>query len=192
MWKTQLKALAKPSPWQVAAYVTLAAFILMLANFSVIESKLERSLGISLAPQWHTLNSQIHSGLPHSALANRLVLVAFWAGIGLVVYFITLGILNLVIEAEDEVKIGQAYINKGDSKARLKIPLAKLVLSLALIALLLISTLWLYPLWLGLFLSFLAQWGSLTSFAVLLLALSGVAVNLYFLHMIARLTFVAV
>ncbi len=186
----RLKQLLQPSYIQVFGYFFISLFALVILNFQAVTVKIERHLGLSLQPAWKSVGSEVRQNLPHNVLIDRLVLVLFWACVGLIVYFVTLAIVNIVIEAEDEVKLSKDYINHGDASRRLG-TVVQLVLAAALILLLLASGFLLYPLWLQFFLKALEQFPAIAAFGWGLVAWLGFSLNLYLVHKLAKLVFAA-
>ncbi|HSX14583.1 MAG TPA: hypothetical protein VLE72_01575 [Candidatus Saccharimonadales bacterium] len=133
--------------------------------------------------------SQTLADVTNSSLVHTLVIVLFWSAVGLVAYTVVWSLVNVVIEARNEVVLETEYTNHGAFWGRLRVPAMQLGLAIAMIAGLFISSKFIVPYWLDLVstgLAASAMWLSVSYFAI---AVLGGAVNLYGLLLLGQLVF---
>ena len=186
-----------PSLSEIFFYLFISTITLILTNFSLIINALTKTIDVST----EALKAQLSSTLPlkeiwlnfaaDNKILDKLILIIFWAGIGLLVYLTTLAIKNIIIEAEDEMKIENTYVNKGNSGNRLKPILFQLGALAIIIAMMVLSFTKLYQIWVLEFAKFILFLPSLTSLEALLISVLGLTINIYLLVSLLKFTFVA-
>ena len=127
--------------------------------------------------------------LTNNGLAHTLVIVLFWSLIGLLAYTVVWSIINVSIEARNEVVLQAEYTNRSAIFQRLKAPITQIVLAVILVLCLVASARLLMPYWLDLFGNALLSAGWLQLLIEFLVGLVGTATNLYLLYVLTQLVF---
>ncbi len=132
---------------------------------------------------------QALANVTNNGLSHTVVIIFFWSLIGLLAYTVVWSLINVTIEARNEVVLQTEYVNRSGIAGRLKAPLLQITLAVILVVLLIVSAKLIFPFWLDLFYSALTLpgWGSLV--IDLVAALVGSAANLYFLFVLGQLVF---
>lgn len=186
-----------PSLSKIFFYLFVSIVILILTNFPLIINVLTKTVNVPT----EALKAQLSSNLPLKAIwlnfaadnkiLDKLVLIIFWAGIGLLVYLTTLAIKNIIIETEDEIKIENTYVNKGNPSSRLKPILFQLGALAIVIFVMILSFMKLYQIWVLEFAKFILFLPSIVSLEALLISVLGLTINIYLLINLIKFTFLA-
>lgn len=122
-----------------------------------------------------------------SPITSNLVLIVFWATVGLIAYLICWSFYNFLIEARNEVTLETAYTNRGHWRGPWQTLILKLVCGAGLVATL--ATLHLtIPAWLALGHPIFES-ATLASVGIAAVAVFGIAANLYLVLFFVQLTF---
>lgn len=121
-------------------------------------------------------------------LVPKLVVALFWGTIGLIAYTLVWGLVNMIIEARNEVTLETAYVNKGRLDRRLTGPLIQMGLALLLFGVLIITALATIPLWVNFFADFLIVWKPV-ALLYLLGSVVGTTINIYLIWVLIRAVF---
>lgn len=124
-----------------------------------------------------------------SPIMHTFVIVAFWSAVGLVAYTIVWSMINVLIEARNEVVLETAYTNKATFISRAKTPLVQLALAAALFIGLFASARYVLPFWLHLAFTGIYTSNSLMMLADLVAAIIGMAATIYVLLLLGQLIF---
>lgn len=132
---------------------------------------------------------QALANLTNNGLSHTVVIVFFWSLIGLLAYTVVWSIINVSIEARNEVVLQTEYTNRSGVANRLKPAFLQIAMAVILFVALIVSAKLIFPFWLNLYYSGLTQtgWGPLV--VELITALVGSAANIYFLMVLGQLVF---
>ncbi len=133
-------------------------------------------------------NNQI-SGITNSPVVHTLVIVAFWSAIGLVAYTVVWSLINVMIEAKNEVVLETAYTNKSAFVQRARTPLLQLGLAAVLFIGLLVCAHTAFPYWLRLAYAAINATSVVTMAGYAVLAVGGLTINIYALLLLGQLIF---
>lgn len=129
------------------------------------------------------------STLTSSPIVHTGVIVVFWGGVGLVAYTIIWSLINVVIEARNEVVLEATYTNRSNFSERLHAPMLQLGLAAALFVGLFLSAKFALPYWLNLAFQAINTTSMLVTIGYSLAAVMGMATNAYVLIMLGQLVF---
>ncbi len=124
-----------------------------------------------------------------SPIARTSVIVLFWGGVGLVAYTIVWSLINVAIEARNEVVLETTYTNRSDFVSRLHTPLLQFALAIGLFVCLFLTAKYALPFWLGLASRGVSAPGTLMALGLVAGAVAGMAGNAYFLMLLGQLVF---
>ena len=129
------------------------------------------------------------ASVTNSPIVHTVVIVAFWSAIGLVAYTIVWSLVNVLIEAKNEVVLETAYTNKSAFIQRARTPLLQLALASALFIGLLICAHIVFPFWLRLAYSGISAATLIAMAGYTLAAVAGMTATLYALLLLGQLIF---
>jgi hypothetical protein len=129
------------------------------------------------------------SSLTQSPIVHTLVIVGFWSAVGLVAYTIVWSLINVLIEARNEVVLETEYTNKSAFYDRVRVPMTQLALAIVLFVGLYLTAKLTFPFWLSLVYLALTAQSLGVMLLYLLLATLGAAINIYAILLLAQLVF---
>jgi hypothetical protein len=181
----RLLAVVVPTKAQTLVCVFLGLLILTLGQSQALLAKIGLKGALLTASQ-----DQFHARFEvilRSPFASQTALVTFWATVGLIAYLICWGAYNLIIEARNEVTLNTSYTNRGHWKGPHETLALKAVSAIGLAVAI------------GTLRYGLSSWVALSGLFIndptpshigqALLAVVGMATELYFLIMFVQLTF---
>lgn len=185
--KQSLKRVLLPTFGQ--AFGSLAAAVLLIGVLyrDQIVHRVQDGPGAHVFDQIHYGDSL--SGVTNSPIIHTAVIVAFWSGVGLVAYTIVWSVINVMIEARNEVVLETEYTNKSAFAQRIRTPLLQLALATGLFSGLLLSAKWVFPFWLGLADMGLRAAGTLQLAGLIAASALGTGLTIYLLVLIGQLVF---
>jgi hypothetical protein len=133
----------------------------------------------------HTSYNQALNHISSVGLVSKLAIGLFWAGVGVVGYFLVLTATNFFIALRNEVVVDTTFTNTGPLIARFRLPIARLLLVVVLAMFLLLTRGLFLPYWEDLAGHIILTGYSSTYLLDLLLAIIGLAVNIYLGWMLA-------
>lgn len=181
----RLMAVIVPTKAQTLGCFFLALLVLTLAQSQSLLALIGLKGALLQASQ-----DQFHARFEvilRSPFASQTALVTFWATVGLIAYLICWGAYNLVIEARNEVTLNTSYTNRGHWKGPQETLALKGVSAVGLAAV--IGTLRFgLSFWMALSGRFLSG-PTASDIGFALLAVVGLAVELYLVVVFVQLTF---
>jgi len=129
------------------------------------------------------------ASITSSPIIHTLVIVAFWSGVGLVAYTVVWSLINVAIEAKNELVLETAYTNKSAFAQRVKTPLLQLGLAAGLFIGLLFAAHVIFPFWMRLAASAISTQSITTSLGYAVAAVFGTAATIYVLILMGQLIF---
>jgi hypothetical protein len=180
----RFRKLVIPSRGQVLTCAGLAVVTLLVIYRNAL---LQQLLGANQEAAQQSYLQQL-AELTKVPFVSTLVIIAFWAVVGLVAYAIYLAISNAIVETRNEVIIDTEYANRGKQPGRFQTVYLQLAGGLGLILLLVATGLWLLPLWFSLFENLLFSIPSVASVVMALLSIIGLSANYYGLWTLGQLT----
>lgn len=186
LWSS-LRRVLLPTPVQVFLTTALAVLILGAGRFESIV----RLVGLPITKDGlnmtnRSLASQL-AGLIDAPFTGNMVLIVFWAAIGMVVYLVCWSVYAAMVDARNEMVIHTAFANRGHWRGSWPTLFLKLGCAVVLVTMLIVF-LPLFSFWQVLANGFFAH-ATFQSFAVLMGVIVGLAVQLYALYTSAQLTF---
>lgn len=183
-----IKKLVVPTPAQILFSLGLTILILggvyrevwvarLFDNELVPQALFQEGLGLQLMR------------LNQIPFIRTLVIAAFWGTVGLIAYLLYLAANNTVTEVRNEVVIETEYINKGELEDRFRLPLLQAAWAGLLVLTLVLTALVGLPLWLGLFERFLFNPATVQTIGYLLMAVAGMALNIYSVYTVGQVVF---
>lgn len=174
-----------PTLGQALVSLVLALVVMLLSQSGPLASRLGITAeGVDASQR--DLFSPFRSILI-TQLASNIVLIVFWATVGLVAYLICWSFYNFLIEARNEVTLETAYMNRGHWRGHWQTFLLKLVCGAGLVTI--VATLHLtIPRWINVSHTLFSS-PSLAQIGLAILGLLGLAVNLYLVLVFVQLTF---
>lgn len=132
-----------------------------------------------------TSYQQALSHVSSVGVVSKLAIGLFWAGVGVVGYFLLLTATNFFIALRNEVVIDTTFTNTGPLIARFKLPLIRLLLVGVFAIFLLLTRGRLLPLWESLAGHLILDGYSPINLLELVVAIIGLALNIYVGWMLA-------
>ncbi len=177
---TDIKTILNPSIKRVAWTFGIAVGLLIVININLILLQVTSNTLLAKSDVQDSIISQLQNWTS-SPVLNIAILVIFWVCIGLIAYSVIYAIYSLATEAQNEVVVEEEYVNRGESKKRLKGSAYALGIIAAMIVLGIISLRFLVPLWNDWFANFILSIRSapLSAIMYLLGSLIGLAINIY-------------
>jgi hypothetical protein len=184
-FQDKLLRILVPTKSQVFGSIILAIGILMFG----LRQNLVARIGIPSATISATSAQLVANfdAVLRSGIAAQLALMTFWAIVGLVAYLVCWGAYNVFIEARNELTLTTDYTNRGHWRGPYETLALKTACGLALAALIL-SVRPGISLWLALSAPIIGQF-SATNTIQLVVAIIGLAVQLYAILLFVQLTF---
>ncbi len=175
-----VQAVLKPSSKRIAWTFGIALALLVIININLIILQATSNTILAQSDVQDSIISQLQSWTS-SPILNLAILVIFWVCVGLIAYSVIYAIYSLATEAQNEVVVEEEYVNRGETKKRLKGSAYALGIIAAMIILGLISLRVLVPLWNSWFENFIIGIRSTPIMAILYLfaSLLGLAINVY-------------
>lgn len=175
-----VQAVLKPSIKRIAWTFGIAVGLLVIININLILLQATSNTLLAQSDVQDSIISQLQAWTS-SPLLNIAILVIFWVCVGLIAYSVIFAIYSLATEAQNEVVVEEEYVNRGESKKRLKGSAYALGIIAAMIVLGLISLRILVPLWNSWFENFILGIRStpITAILYLFASLLGLAINVY-------------
>ena len=154
--------------------------IFLIVHFNLILLKATQGTVLANSDVQESFAEQI-GRFTNSPYLNLATLIIFWAGVGLIAYTIIYSIYSVYNEARNEVVVEKEYVNRGDTKKRLRGPIIQAGLLAGIIVLGMLTLKFFYPLWLSLFATFVLTINTspVGAIAELVGALLGAFVNIY-------------
>lgn len=167
-WKTALQILG------------ISLVILIIVNYSLIINQFTKGSILSQSDVQDSFANQLSTWFS-SPILNLLVLVIFWVGVGIIAYSVIYSIYSLANEARNEVEVESEYVNTGNVKKRLRVPIIQLGIIAAMLVLAVISLRFLFPIWNNWFTNAVLAFPSNIIQIILyfLLSLLGLSFNIY-------------
>jgi len=185
--KQSFKRVLLPTIGQAVGCLGVAVALIGFLYRQQILQRIQQGSGIQVFGQLNygeTLASVTNSPIIHTA-----VIIGFWSGVGLVAYTIVWSIINVMIEARNEVVLETEYTNKSALAQRIRTPLLQLALAAGLFVGLLVGAKWVFPFWLGMANTALRATGALPAVGYGLLSVFGMGLTIYLLVLMAQLVF---
>jgi hypothetical protein len=181
----RVEAVVVPTKAQALGSLFLAMLILVMGQSTALLAKigLKGELLTASQNEFHTRFDVIL----RSPFASQTALITFWATVGLVAYLVCWGAYNLIIEARNEVTLTTSYTNRGHWQGPHETLALKAIAGVGLA--LAISGL---RLGLSFWLALSGRWlitPTAGDFAAALLAVVGLALELYIVLVFIQLTF---
>ncbi len=175
-----VQAVLKPSFKRIAWTFGIAVGLLVIININLILLQATSNTILAQSDVQDSIISQLQAWTS-SPILNLAILVIFWVCVGLIAYSVIYAIYSLATEAQNEVVVEEEYVNRGETKKRLKGSAYALGLIAAMIILGLISLRILVPLWNSWFENFILGIRStpITAILYLFASLLGLAINVY-------------
>ncbi len=177
---TDVLAVLKPSVKRIAWTFGIAVGLLVVININLILLQATSNTILAQSDVQDSIISQLQDWTS-SPILNLAILVIFWVCVGLIAYSVIYAIYSLATEAQNEVVVEEEYVNRGETKKRLKGSAYALGIIAAMIILGLISLRILVPLWNSWFENFILGLRStpITAILYLFASLLGLAINVY-------------
>ncbi len=174
-----------PTLGQALGSLVLAMAILTISRSATIMTR----LGITdagVAQSQESLLGHLRSVIV-SPITSNLVLVMFWAIVGLIAYLVCWAFYNFLVEARNEVTLETAYANRGHWRGPWQTLGLKLLCGAGLVMIL--ATLHLtVPQWVSLGETVFSE-VTVSSIGLGIVSILGLAANLYLVLAFAQLTF---
>jgi hypothetical protein len=181
----RLRLVAVPTLAQTLGALLLALALLTFAQSSALLARVSITATAIDASQtaFHTR----FDAILRSPVASTLALVTFWATLGLIAYLVCWAAYNALIAARNDVTLAATYTNRGHWRGPYETLALKAASAMGLA--LIFSSLW-YGLsfWLALSAGVIAR-PTFTTTAFAVLAVFGLALQLYLILMFIQLTF---
>ena len=185
--KQNLRQVLLPTFGQALGSLTASLLLIGVLYHNEILQRIENGSGTLPLNQIHY--GSILAGVSDSPIIHFAVIFAFWGGVGLVAYTIVWSMINVMIEARNEVVLETEYTNKSALAQRLRTPLLQLALAAGLFAGLLASAKWVFPYWLKLADTAFRSTALTQTAAYGLAAVLGTGLTIYILILIGQLVF---
>ncbi|MFO0862212.1 MAG: hypothetical protein U0516_00600 [Candidatus Saccharibacteria bacterium] len=175
-----VQAVLKPSIKRIAWTFGIAVVLLIILNINLIILQSTSNTILAQSDVQDSIISQLQAWTS-SPILNLAILVIFWVCVGLIAYSIIYAIYSLATEAQNEVVVEEEYVNRGETKKRLKGSAYALGIIGGIIILGLLSLRILVPLWNSWFENFILGIRStpITAILYLLASLIGLGINVY-------------
>lgn len=175
-----VQAVLKPSIKRIAWTFGIAVVLLIILNINLIILQSTSNTILAQSDVQDSIISQLQAWTS-SPILNLAILVIFWVCVGLIAYSIIYAIYGLATEAQNEVVVEEEYVNRGETKKRLKGSAYALGIIGGIIILGLLSLRILVPLWNSWFENFILGIRStpITAILYLLASLIGLGINVY-------------
>ncbi len=175
-----VQAVLKPSIKRIAWTFGIAVSLLVIININLIVLQATSNTILAQSDVQESIITQLQTWTS-SPILNLAILVIFWVCIGLIAYSVIYAIYSLATEAQNEVVVEEEYVNRGETKKRLKGSAYALGIIAGMIILGLISLRILVPLWNSWFENFILGIRStpITAILYLFASLLGLAINVY-------------
>jgi hypothetical protein len=181
----RLRSVLVPTSSQILAAVFISLVFLLASQFVPFLTKIgvtPTAIDVTQHQLWSRLEVILRS-----PVASHAALLAFWATVGLVAYLICWGAYNVLIEARNEVTLNTAYTNRGHWRGPYE-TLALKAASAVGLAVVLWSLRYGVSFWLALSAGVLTNF-TLASVAASVIAVLGLALQLYAVFVFVQLTF---
>lgn len=184
-----LKRVLTPTPIQAISCIMTSLVVMIALYRDQLWHRIQTATG-SVGAELTMLDySGSLANIVQSPILRTAMIVGFWSAIGLLAYTVVWSLVNVLIEARNEVVLETEYTNRGALWSRLKVPLLQLGLGVALILSIYLSARLTLPLWLDLMSTAMVSvelWQTLVyaAFAIL-----GASVNLYAVIVLGQLVF---
>lgn len=186
----KLKQILLPSFMQVILCLTASIFLFLTIYRDILLTYLQRYLPLTSLPNSGNLPVWLRVAAD-SSIGHNAVIIIFWSIVGLVAYSLFWTLVNIGIEARNEVVIETTYVNKGNIGDRFLGLSNQIIVGLVLIAFLIVSAIFLIPLWTDMFGVLITAHFGLTSLAQGVGAVLGCALNIYTAYTLAQLFFIS-
>lgn len=123
-----------PTRLQLLTAVLVSSAVLVVGNMDTILVSLGISSG-AIAYAMNGLHTTFNAAL-NSPIMSNIVLVAFWALVGLGTYLVSWAGFNIIVEAQNEVTLKKDYTNRGHWKGPWQTLGLKMLFGLVLVAML--------------------------------------------------------
>lgn len=175
-----VQAVLKPSIKRIAWTFGIAVALLIILNINLIILQSTSNTILAQSDVQDSIISQLQAWTS-SPILNLAILIIFWVCVGLIAYSIIYAIYSLATEAQNEVVVEEEYVNRGETKKRLKGSAYALGIIGGIIILGLLSLRILVPLWNSWFENFILGIRStpITAILYLLASLIGLGINVY-------------
>ena len=188
MNQQSVRNLIMPSLRQVLLALILSLLIFLALYSNLIFTRFFSHSFLSDS-NLHQISLQPISRLSSLRGAGTVTIIVFYSIVGLVVYLIFLGIINVLTEARNEVVIETAYTNRGTVWQRFRKPGLQSLAAIGLFMLLAVTGFVTVPLWLQLFGFFLTHASTWVGWLAVIGGVTGQAANIYLLLLVSRLVF---
>ncbi len=175
-----VQAVLKPSIKRIAWTFGIAVALLIILNINLIILQSTSNTILAQSDVQDSIISQLQAWTS-SPILNLAILIIFWVCVGLIAYSVIYAIYSLATEAQNEVVVEEEYVNRGETKKRLKGSAYALGIIGGIIILGLLSLRILVPLWNSWFENFILGIRStpITAILYLLASLIGLGINVY-------------
>lgn len=181
----KLKKILIPSYSQILLYTLIAIVILVFVSFGAIADKIKNQAHFNEPVVKQAFETRL-SGLNNIPSLNIITIVVFWSTIGLIIYTVFWLGITMLTQARNEIVVETDYVNRGDLKDRIRIPLIQLGIFMIILVVVIITLSITFPMWVQLFGKFLlavpTNW--IAGIIDLLLAIAGAVVNIYLLKVL--------
>ncbi len=185
--QSSLKSVLVPTFRQAAGCLAASLLVIGFVYRTQIWHRLSQD---SLSKSLKNINyGDSLSSITNSPILHTAVIVLFWGGVGLVAYTLIWSLINVVIEARNEIVLETTYTNRSNFNDRLHTPLLQIGLAIALFAGLFLTAKFGLPYWLNLAFMSVNAVSLLLTIGYGLAAVLGLATNIYVLIMLGQLVF---
>lgn len=186
----KFKQILVPTSVQAVLSVIAAIAMFVVIYHDILLAKLMSYMSLAQLPSsasfWGRMQRYADTAIGHNA-----VIIIFWSIVGLVAYSIFWTLINIGIEARNEMVIETTYTNKGSLGDRFLGVSNQIIVGLLLIIFVIISAIFLLPLWSSMFGFLLTSQFSVLSVVSGLASVLAAAVNLYFGFVMLQLVFIS-
>jgi hypothetical protein len=179
-----IRSFLVPTGSQIIASLVVALVYLGLYFHDALLNLITGAAGTKQAYLQQSYNDQV-SAIGQLSFTKDLTIGIFWAGVGIVGYFVVITLVNLLIALRNEVVIDKMYASSGGFLSHLTEPLVRLVLIVVFAVGSLITLEGLIPgVWLPLFGNLLLGDYSATGVGEAILAVIGFTFNVYLIGLL--------
>lgn len=179
----------KPTNKEIVLFQILSVAVLIAVHYSLIINRLLQGLSVTRQEFKFILDPHVtfFNQIGQTQAAYYVVIALFWAGLGIVTYFVLLTAAGLLIELKNLMVYEASYTHKSRLTDSLRVTGMRLSLALMLVALVIVTIVYGLPLWFTLFIKALLSSSAAVMLGLLAAAVFGLAVNLYTLWVVTKL-----
>lgn len=170
-------------PTKREVFIVLLAVLLIFATYeaNLIFLRITNNTMFADPALRESFNNQIDDFFSQNFIANRITLIVFWAGVGLVAYSIIWSVYSFFAEGKNEIVVANEYVNQPSKQEKLQRSLTQAGLLAGIIALGILSISVTMPYLVGLWTVGIMAFPEQISYGILQISLGfiGVCANLY-------------